>query len=292
MSDFYLATDATIDLTQELVDELGLKVIPMNFTLGKDEYKHYPDGRELSYEEFYRRLSEGEDASTSQISPIMYEEFFEPMLKEGKDVVYVCLSSGLSGTYNVSQMVATEMKAKYPERRVVAIDSLDASIGEGLLVLLAARKMQEGASFDEVVDFLNDNRLKIDHCFMVEDLNQLKRGGRISSFEAVLGSALSIHPILSIDPQGKLKVIAKMRGIKKSIHFLKDYTQQMAFKPEHQTIVVGHASAPDVAKELADELASAGLCKEYFITDIGPVIGSHVGKGMCAVVFLLKEERK
>lgn len=291
MNNFYLTTDATLDLTQEMIDEVGLKVIPMNFVLGRDEYRHYPDGRELSYEDFYTRLKNGDAASTSQISPITYEEFFVPMLEEGKDIIYVCLSSGLSGTFGASQIVARELMERYPERKITCIDSLCASIGEGLLVFLAARKMNEGASYEDVVGFLTDTKLSVDHCFMVEDLNQLKRGGRISSFEAVLGSALQIHPILSIDSEGKLHVISKARGVKKSLHFIKEYFLERSLYQKEATCIIGHANCPEYAEFLYKSLVDEGLCKEAFITKVGPVIGSHVGQGMCALTFVSKASR-
>lgn len=286
MSDYYIATDATIDLTQELVSSLELKVIPMSFILGNDTYQHFPDARELSYSDFYTRLQNGEITSTSQITPLQYEQFFGKLLDEEKDVIYIGFSSGLSSTYSASKLVAKQMAARYPDRRIKCIDSLCASIGEGLLVYLAARFRQAGRDFDSTVEYVEDIKTKICHWFMVEDLNQLRRGGRLSSFEAVIGSALHIHPILSTDPQGKLRVVSKTRGVRKALHYLRDRLIKDAYNPLNQTVIIGHANCPDYADLLAQDLMQAGLVESYHITQIGPVIGSHVGSGMCALVFL------
>lgn len=286
MSDFCIVSDVTLDLTQEVIDEIGVRIIPMDFHLGDTPYTHYPDERELSCEEFYRRLKGGENSVTSQINPVTYENFFEPILANGTDIIYIAFSSGLSGTYNTGRMMASQILEKYPERRIVVIDSLCASIGEGLLVYLAAMQKKAGKSMDEVVDFVEEYKTKCCHWFLVEDLHHLKRGGRLSSLEAVVGTALRICPILSVDQEGKLLVAAKVRGNKKAIDYLINRLIEDGIDTTNQTVIIGHAGCRDYAEAIAKQLTEKNLVKDYIITNIGPVIGSHTGAGMCALVFV------
>lgn len=286
MSEYYIATDATFDLNQELTDELGVKVIPMEFLLDGVSYYHYPDCHELSLPDFYRGLKEGKSASTTQITPNRYMEFFEELLADGKDIIYIALSSGLSGTYASACLAAVELCDKYPDRKIRCIDSVCASIGEGLLVYNAALQQKKGLSYDEMVDYIEETKVKCCHWFMVEDLEQLKRGGRINALEAVLGAALNIHPILSTDRQGKLRVVTKVRSAKKALSYILQTMINDGVNLAEQTVMVGHGNAEEYAKALQAEVLATGLVKDCIIAEIGPVIGSHVGSGMCALVFL------
>ena len=175
---------------------------------------------------------------------------------------------------------------EYPERRVVCVDSLCASIGEGLLVYLAGRLKAEGKSFEEVTDWVQENHTKICHWFTVDDLIHLKRGGRLNSLEAVVGTALKIKPVLSVDREGKLTVVAKVRGAKKGMEYLKERLINDGLNTKDQTVLIGHADAPETAQQLKDQLLSEGLVKEAIITNVGPIIGTHVGSGMFALTFL------
>lgn len=286
MGDYVIISDATIDLSAQLVEKLGIRVIPMQVLLGGKEYVHYPDCRELSIDEFYRRLKAGEDAATTQISPDSYISFFKPVLDEGKDIIYICFSSGLSGTYNSACIAMNDLREDYPERKLVCIDSLCASIGEGLLVLNAAEHAAAGASFEEETEYIENCKTKCCHWFMVENLEQLRRGGRVSSIEAALGAALKICPILSTDREGKLRVVSKARGVKKAISFLKQRLVNEGYDLSNQTIILGHGDSPELAEMLRSEIMSEIKVKECVISRIGPIIGSHTGEGMCALTFL------
>ena len=287
MNDSYvIVSGATGDMPQSVIEEYGLHVIPMNVRVNERDYLYHPDEKELSCKDFYTKLSAGEESVTSQITPIVFKEVFESYLKEGKDVLYIAFSSGLSGTYNSACLIADELSEQYPERRLVCIDSLCASIGEGFLVYLAGKMRKEDKSFDEVVEFVTNNRTRVCHWFTVDDLIHLKRGGRLNSLEAVVGTALKIKPVLSVDREGKLTVVAKVRGIKKGMDYLKERLVNDGTDTGNQTVMVGHADAPEIAEQLKEQLLSEGLVKDVIISNVGPVIGTHVGSGMFALVFL------
>ena len=283
---YVIVSGATGDLPQSAIEELELHVIPMNVRLGEQDYLYHPDEKELSCKDFYTKLSAGEDAVTSQITPIVFKEVFETYLKAGKDVLYIAFSSGLSGTYNSACLIAEDLLEKYPERKIVCIDSRCASIGEGFLVYLAGKLRKEGKSFDEVADFVKGNCTKVCHWFTVDDLLHLKRGGRLSGFEAAVGTALKIKPVLSVDPEGKLTVVAKVRGTKKGMDYLKERLINDGIDAVNQTVMVGHADAPEIAEQLKEQLLSEGLVRDVIISNVGPIIGTHVGSGMFALVFL------
>ena len=287
MNDSYvIVSGATGDMPQSVIEEFGLHVIPMNVRVGEQDYLYHPDEKGLSCKDFYTKLSAGEDAVTSQITPIVFKEVFESYLKEGKDVLYIAFSSGLSGTFNSACLIAEDLKEEYPERKLVCIDSLCASIGEGYLVYLAGKLRKEGKSFDEVVEFVTENRRSVCHWFSVDDLLHLKRGGRLSGFEAAVGTALKIKPVLSVDREGKLTVVAKVRGTKKGMDYLKERLISDGIDTANQTVMVGHADVPEIAEQLKEQLLADGLVEDVIISNVGPIIGTHVGSGMFALVFL------
>lgn len=285
MGNYQLVSDATLDLPAGLADELDVLVVPMHFYLGGKSYAHYVDERELSNEAFYKELRTGADASTTQINPSVYEDAFVPLLKAGMDILYITFSSGLSGTINNARMTAAQLEEEYPGRRVVVIDSLCASIGEGLLVYHAAKKKQEGLSLDELAAWVEEHKTRVAHWFTVDDLNHLRRGGRISAVEAVLGTALNIKPILTVDGEGKLAVAAKVRGSRKALQYVADRLAQEKTGRE-QTVLIGHADNLADAEALAEMVREHKLAREIIITKIGPIIGSHTGAGMTAMTFL------
>ncbi len=286
MKNYCIVADATLDLQDEVIKKLGIKIIPMEFTLGDDTYTHYPDERELTCEKFYEKLKSGMPSVTTQITPIHYIEFFTPILESGMDIIYISLSSGLSGTYHTSCFVTNDLAEEYPDRRITCIDSRCASIGEGLLVYLTGCKYNEGLDYDAMLEYIEDIKFKCCHWFTVEDLFQLKRGGRISGVEAALGSALKIHPVLSTDSDGKLKVITKVRGAKKGIEYLIKRLVEDGTDIENQTILIGHANNLENALLLKQEIMNRTKVADILICKIGPVIGTHTGSGMLALTFV------
>lgn len=285
MGSYSLITDMTCDLDAATLEMLQVKAIPMTFQLGGSEYHHYPDEREITLEEFYTRLKAGEDAMTSQIDPATYQEYFEAELKEGRDILYLCFTSGLSGTINTAHLVARQLLEEYPERRIQIVDTLCASIGEGFLVYLAGQRYLSGMELDELTAWVEDKKTKIRHWFTVEDLYHLKRGGRVSTMEALVGTALKIKPILSLDKEGKLFVVAKERGTKKALSYLLERLNQTGDKQDGCTVMVGHANAPELADSVAEMVKDICPGVNIIINKIGPIIGTHVGAGMCALVF-------
>lgn len=287
MNDNYvIVCGATADLPPQVIEELSLEIIPMNVRIGEQDYLFHPDERELTCKAFYERLRAGEDSVTSQITPLVFKEWFMKYLEEGKDILYIAFSSGLSGTFNSARLAAEELSEKYPERNIVCVDSLCASIGEGFLVYLAGKLRKEGRSFDEVVAWVQENNTRVCHWFTVDDLLHLKKGGRLNSLEAAVGTALKIKPVLSVDREGRLTVVAKVRGTKKGVEYLKDRLTNDGINVCEQTVMIGHADALETAEQLKAQLLSEGLVKDVIVSNVGPIIGTHVGSGMFALVFL------
>lgn len=290
MSEYYLVTDSTSDLPQGILRQYDLKSVPFIYTLGDKDYQYYEDQREMPLSEFYRQLKEGAMPRTSQVNPIKYKEFFTELLEEGKDVIYICFAASLSGSYNNALIAAEELEEKYPSRRITVIDSCCASIGGGCLVLRCARHCQEAnPSYEEMVSWIRDEIRNIRTWFVVEDMFHLKRGGRVSTVEAAVASALKIKPVLMVDGEGNLIVKAKQRGMKNALEYLVERVRQESTDIEEQTVMIGHAAASETAGKLMELLRMNHLGKDYIITEIGPIIGTHVGAGMVAVSFAGKE---
>ncbi len=278
-------TDASCDLTEQQVAEIGVEVIPMEFEIDGNYYLHYPDCRMMSLDEFYGNIRDGAVPKTSQINIETFKMYFEPYLKAGKDIIYTGISGGLSGTINTCKIAAEELAEKYPKRKINIIDSCCDSAGLGYLVYLAGKKYAEGADIDELAEYIEETKLKVCHWFVVEDLEMLKKGGRISSAAAVFGKALQIKPLISVDDTGKLINVGKIRGASNVIPTLTERFKRDGDKDmKKQVAFVVHSDNPNGAKEL--KKAVKGMCSEVQICEIGPVIGSHVGSGLLAVVFL------
>lgn len=282
--DYVFMTDASCDLTQELVNEIGVEVLPMEFHMEGKSYLHYPDCRMMNLSEFYDKLKQGIDSKTTQINYDCFYKSFESYLKAGKDVIYTGISTGLSGTYNTCLMAVKDLEQVYPDRKIIAVDSLCDSAGLGLLVYLAGRKYKEGISIDDLKAYLEETRLKVCHWFIVEDLDQLKRGGRISAVSATFGKALQIKPLISVDDEGHLINVAKIRGKSNIVPCLVKHFERDADDLKNGVVMIAHADNPEGAQELKKQIK--GKCKEVVMTDIGPVIGTHVGSGMLAILFL------
>ncbi|HCA04893.1 MAG TPA: fatty acid-binding protein DegV [Ruminococcaceae bacterium] len=282
---YVFMTDASCDLTVKQVEECGVKVLPMEFQIGENIYQHYPDCRMMKLDEFYNAIKDGAVPKTTQINFDYFKNYFEPYLKAGKDILFTGISTGLSGTYNTCLIAVNELKEKYPDRRIEIIDSRCDSAGLGFLVYLAGKKYTEGASIDELKQYIESTRDKVCHWFVVDDLDLLKKGGRISALTATFGKALQIKPLIGADEIGTLVNVGKIRGKSNIIPTLVKYAKRDADKnSKKQVAFVAHADNIDGAKELRK--AVKGMFKEVQICDIGPVIGSHVGSGMLAIVFL------
>lgn len=285
MRDYVIITDVTCDLPPDVLEKLDIRVIPMDFIMGGEVYRHYPDAREMSFEQFYQRMAGGEMPTTSMINPEVYTRYFDAILGAGKDVLYIGFSSGLSGTYQSSQIIIQDMREKYPEGKILSVDSVAASVGEGLLVWLAAQKKHQGLTLEELHKWIEENRCHVCQWFTVDDLNHLRRGGRISAVAAVAGSALGIKPVLHVDEEGCLTPMAKVRGRKKAVDTLIDKMARTSINPGEQIVLVGHGNCEKEARELKAMVKERFHPKEIIVCDIGPIIGSHVGPGILALVF-------
>ncbi|CRZ34690.1 DegV family protein with EDD domain [Herbinix hemicellulosilytica] len=289
MRDYVIVSDATLDLPYSIIEEYGIMVIPMGVDIDNVAYNFHPDEKELKIDEFYEKLKAGADTHTTQITPIVFTEYFKNILDEGLDLIYIGFSSGLSSTYNASQLVMEELIKEYPDRKIYCIDSKCASIGEGLLVYHAALQKRNGLTIDELKEWVENHKYNSRHWFTVKDLFYLKKGGRVTSVEAVVGTAFRIRPVLSTDENGKLVVVSKIRGSKAETEFLINRMIKEGEDLKSQTVIVGHSDNLEQAKKLAEEIRSMNVVKDVIISQIGPVIGTHTGPGMLALVFMGKK---
>ena len=286
MDNYVIVSDATLDLPFDVVKEFDIRVIPMGISLDDSEYNHYPDERELPIEEFYSKLKNGAVSHTTQITPAVFMDYFTDILEQGMDILYIAFSSGLSGTYNTSQIVIRDLVEEYPDRKIYIVDSLCASVGEGLLLLNVAMQKKNGLSIDELRDWAEQNKRRARHWFTVKDLFHLKRGGRITSIEAIVGTALKIRPVLSTDDAGRLTVVSKVRGSRAELDFLINKLLEEGTDLSSQTVIIGHADDLGQAKELESLIRDKNVVKDIAIAKVGPVIGTHTGPGMLALTFM------
>lgn len=285
MKDYVIVTESTCDLPVHIVNELDIKVIPMNFELEGKSYTHYYDARELDIHEFYESLRKGQKSITSLVNTEAFLSFFEPILQSGKDILYIAFSSGLSGTYSASLIAIEELLETYKDSKILAVDTKAASVGEGLMVYTAAMKRREGYSIEELAEWISSNVLNLCHWFTVDDLNHLKRGGRVSALSATLGTALNVKPILHVDNEGHLIPMEKVRGRKKSLFELLDHMVETCTNPEEQVVFIGHGDTVEDAEFLAGLIKEKLNVNKIHISPIGPVIGTHSGPGTIALFF-------
>lgn len=289
MSEYRIVADTSGDLPEELLEKMDIDTIPFPFSIGENSYKHYADQREMNISDFYQQVRSGAMPITSQVNPTDYETYFTEFLKKGGDLLYLCFSSGLSGSCMSATLAAQSVMEKYPDRRVEVVDTKCASLGEAAFVYEAWKQKQKGMDLDQLKAWAEKECLHVHHWFMVENLFHLKRGGRVSGVEALVGTALKIKPILSLDQEGKLVVRSKARGLKNALDYLISRVEEETEKPKETVYMIGHADCRDRAEKLKERLSQDGYGKEFFIGEIGPVIGSHVGPGMCAVAFYAPE---
>lgn len=280
---YQILTDSCCDFPAQRYKELGLIALPLSVTFRGETY---PDRNDDSLRDMYAGLRAGEAASTAAVNPQQWEEALEPLLSSGKDVLILAFSSGLSTTYQSACIAAEEMRNQFPDRKILVVDSLCASLGQGLLAYYAAKKRDEGLTIDELKTWLENNRLHLCHWFTVNDLMYLKRGGRVSATTALLGTMLSIKPILHVDDEGHLISVGKARGRKASIAALADKAAELGKNYENSVMFISHGDCREDAEALAALLKARCGVKEVYINYVGAVIGSHSGPGTLALFFL------
>ena len=288
MNEYVIVTDSSCDLPAALAEEMGVLVIPLEVNMNGNIKLN----NEIDIKEFYDYLRNKNDAKTSAVNMDRFIEVFEKIVSEGKDVLYVGFSSGLSATFMAGKNAAEELSENYPDRKLIAVDSLCASLGQGLLVKLAVDKKNTGASIEEVASYLEEEKWHLAHWFTVEDLFFLHRGGRVSKATAILGTALQFKPIMHVDDEGHLVKNTKpdkVRGRNASIVELFNQMKRTAISPEKQTVYISHGDCYDDAKKLADMITAEWGITDILINEVGPVIGAHSGPGTLALFFLGSE---
>ena len=282
---YTIFTDATADLNDTMMDELPcVEIIPMEVEFGTDTYTFGPGGN-ITVDQFYAMQRAGKYASTSQINPMTYMDCFERTLQEGKDILYLCFSTGLSNTIQNAKYSAELLKQDYPDRQIAIVDTLCASVGEGFLVREAARKQAEGLTMDELAEWVIAHRLEVCHWFTVDTFDHLRHGGRVSAASAAIGNVLSIKPLLHVDEQGCLQVTKKPRGQKQALRELLAHLEAGLNPDLEKTILIAHGDNPEGAAALTVEIQSSFPDAAIIQGTIGPVIGAHTGPGMLAVIY-------
>lgn len=280
MRDYVITVNSTVDVPKEWLEERHVPVVPLRYTI---DGKTYTDMEGLSAREFFAKLREGKMSVTSQVNPEEAAELLEPYLKEGKDILHLGFSSGLSGTLNSMKIAGEMLQEKYPEARIIVIDTLCACLGEALLLYKALQQKEKGMSIDETAQWVEENKLHICHNVTVDDLNHLHRGGRVSRTTAVLGTLVQIKPIIHMDDNGKLQVIGKERGRKKSLNKIVDMAVEQSKGWDNDIIMITHGDCIEDAEYVAKLVREKMGIDNILINNIGTVIGSHTGPGVVAV---------
>ena len=285
MSEYVITTDNNSDLPEEYLKDHGVGCMYLSYSMDGKNYTH---GNFLPEHEFYESMRNGSMPTTAQVNPENAKALLEPYLKEGKDILHIAFSSGLSGTYNSSRIAAEELMEEYPDRRIIVVDSLSASLGQGLLVWLAQQKKELGQTLEDVADWVEKNKLKMVHLFTVDDLNHLYRGGRVSRTTAIVGSMLNIKPVLHVDNEGKLTAIGKVRGRKKALQELVKLMDEKigSFGADCDTIFISHGDCEQDAQYVAAKVKEKYNIKNIIINQVGATIGAHSGPGTMALFFV------
>ncbi len=283
MNEFVIVSDSTVDLPKEYLQSKQVPIISLSYIMDGVTYEEM-DG--LSHKEFFEKLRAGSLPTTSQINPEQAREALELFAKEGKDILYIGFSSGLSGSYNSVRMAAEDLKEEYPDINIITIDSLCACMGEGLLLYKALELKKHGMSMEEIAKWVEANKLHICHNVTVDDLNHLHRGGRISKTTAVVGSMIKIKPIIHMSDEGKLVVIGKERGRKKSLVSIVDRMEKQMQGYDNDIVMITHGDCIEDAEFVKKQVEERFGIHNVMINGIGSVIGSHTGAGVVAVFFM------
>ena len=286
MRDYIIMTDSCCDLTDQMARELELEVLPLTMHMDGQDYPNDLAGTAISNQEFYKRIRAGKLATTSAVNVGQFQDAMRRVLESGRDIVCVCFSSALSTTYQSAVIAAEDLRAEFPEAEIHVVDSLSASLGQGLLLYLAVEQKRKGLTAAELAKWVEDNRLTVCHWFTVDDLNFLKRGGRVSATTALLGTMLSIKPIMHTSDEGKLVPVSKARGRKAAIAALLDKIEALGIHPEKQTMFICHADCEEDAKAVAQTIQDRFGTPTVHINYIGPVIGSHTGPNTMGIFFV------
>lgn len=289
MEAYRIITDSSCDLTQEMADALGLTIAPLMLNFDGVEYPNDLDYRAIDIKKVYAGLRSGIPTSTTAANPAAWVAATEPVLEQGLDALLMAFSSGLSTTYHAACLAADELREKYPKRKIYVVDTLSASLGQGLLIWHTAKLRESGATLEQARDFAEENKLHLCHWFTVDDLHFLRRGGRISAATAVAGTMLQIKPVMHMDDEGHLTSVSKARGRRASIQAMAAKIGESAYDPAQQTMFICHGDCLEDAEYLKALIMEKYHVPEVCINYTGPVIGSHSGPGTLALFFLGKQ---
>lgn len=280
-----LFTDSCCDLPISFVKENNIQVMPIIVNINGEDI---PDdlGRSISHKDFYSLIRNGKLPTTSQVNVDTFERNFRKYVREGYSIIYIGFSSALSGCVNSARLAKELIDEEIKDADITIVDTKSASMGLGLLVYYAANMLRDGKSKEDIINWLEENKLKVNHWFTVDDLNHLKRGGRVSSTVAIVGTMLSIKPIMHVDNEGRLIPVSKVKGRKKSIKALFDKLKENIVDSENQTIFISHGDCIEEAESLKELILSEIKVKEIIINNIGPAVGSHSGPGTLALFFI------
>ena len=282
---YTIMTDTSANIPTAEAETKGIVVVPLSYTAGGEEHICV-DTREFDYTAYYESMKNGERITTSQINPQRYMEYMEPVLQQGQDILFVGMSSGISGSFHSASIAREQLLESYPDRKIELVDSHGASLGEGLIVLQAADWMEQGREITRCAEDLRALKEKMYQVFTVDDLMHLRRGGRLSNTSAIVGTLLNVKPVLKGNEVGKIVSFAKVRGRRKVIERLAEIYDKLVVDPEHQTVGISHANCLEDVKTLVELLRAKRAPREILVVDHEPVTGSYLGPGALALYFL------
>jgi len=288
MPNYKIITDSSCDFTKQQYKELDITSAPLTLLYKGQSHDSFTEEKDLKA--FYDGIRAGEMPTTSAVNPEGWAGIMKPILEEGKDILCLAFTSGLSTTYQSAVIAANELKESYPDRKINVVDTLCAALGQGLLVWHACRKRSAGMSLEELTAWVEENKLHLCHWVTVDDLNHLKRGGRVSATTAFVGGMLNIKPIIHVDDNGKLDTVAKARGRKAAMEYLANKAAEDGAGYDNETVFIAHGDCPEDAKALeALVRAKCPFVRNVQIGYVGGVIGAHTGPGVLVVFFLGKQ---
>ena len=285
---YKIYTDSTANLPNDLIEKYNLEVISLNYILDGKEYQSYEKGKETDLVPFYNLLRDKKKITTSCINEEGFINAFKQDLENGYDILYIGFSSGLSATFSCSQNAAKTLSESYPNRKILVIDSLCASLGLGLLVVDACKKMQEGVDIETLYSYVESQKLRVCHLFTVDTLEYLYRGGRVSASKYFVAKLVNIKPTMHVDDNGKLVAYGKVMGRKKSINSLISKMQETIENPSEQTIFISHGDCLEDALYAQEQIKTKLNINSFVINYVDSVIGSHSGPGTLAIFYFAK----
>jgi len=286
MRDFVIAVNSTVDMPKEWLAEKNVPCLKLTYTMEGETYKDMS----MDPKDFFDRLRAGQMPVTSQVNPEEAKAFLEPFLKEGKDILHLAFSSGLSGTCQSMMMAGRELAEEYPEAKIIVIDSMCACLGEALLLMQVLELKEAGKNIDEIAEWVENHKLNVVSLFTVDDLHHLKRGGRVSAVSAIIGTAIKIKPVLHMNMEGKLEVLGKERGRKKALNKIVELAKEKSGSWKNDLMLISHGDCIEDAEYTAALLKEKLGVKDVYINNVGTVIGSHTGPGLISL-FLMGDER-